>query len=89
MAAAYISFRMKVGCEMANSFGIEKWIISKIAWCVSFLLWKNFPVYLFNKRNITILQTENHTELAYLLKTNGNTKCYITLYAEFCFHYIG
>ena len=35
------------------------------------------------------MQTENHTELAYLLKANGNTKCYITLYAEFCFHHIG
>ena len=32
---------------------------------------------------------ENQTELAYLLKTNGNMQCYITLDAEFYFHCIG
>ena len=35
-------------------------------------------MYIFNKSNITILQTENYIELAYSLKTNGNTKCHIT-----------
>ena len=74
--------------KVANFFGIEKWTISKIIRRVLFLLQKNLPLYLLNKSNITISQTENHTELAYLLNTNGNTKCYIILYVEFCFHYI-
>ena len=44
--------------KVANSFDIEKWTISKIIRRVLFLPWKNFPLYLFNKSNITISQTD-------------------------------
>ena len=55
--------------------------------CVSFTKWGTFPIYFptkggyliivsrdfLTKQHKTISQTETHTELAYLLKTNGNS----------------
>ena len=50
--------------KVANSFGIKSSTVSEIIGRVLFCF------VLFFKT--TISQTENHTELAYLLKTNGN-----------------
>ena len=40
--------------------------------CFDFIL-ENFPLVYLEQSSITTSKTENHIELAHLLKTNGNT----------------
>ena len=88
--SSFPKMRQLVRSISGDNFLFFLFYVSITPWLrVLFLLQKKFPLYLFNKSNITISRTENHTELSYLLKANGNTKCYVTLYAEFCFHHIG
>ena len=83
-----ITLQMKVGCERWQILLVSRnRQFRKLPDVYYFYFRKIFPC--INKSNVTISQTENHTELACLLKTNGNAKCYVTLYAEICFHCIG
>ena len=69
----YITLPIKVGCEKLQIllvWGNQQF--PKLS-CVFLFTLENFSLVSLWQSNITISLTENHTKLACLLKTNGNT----------------